>query len=147
MRIVDRSFLVLVAVLALIQAPAVLFQQGCANRTLDPSGVYAGDKLLFEFDGVIVETTKTFQEVVGLADRNAVFVQERPDLAAEVMKIRSEIDGVPVETETLVRMHRARDAYLVAKGAASEAALRKEIATARTLLETARALLPLFVQR
>lgn len=116
----------------------------CNQGQLDPAGPYGGDKLLYDFDGVIVETTKTFQEVVALADRNAVFVANRPDLAEKVAKIRAEIDGAPNPTETLVRLHTARDAYLAAKSATSEAALRKEIATARTLLATARAILPLF---
>lgn len=126
--------------------PFFMASQCTSQRTLDPEGAYAGDRLLFEFDGVIVETTKTFQEVVALADRNAAFVASKPDLAEKVAKIRAEVDGVPVATETLVRLHTARDAYLAARDTVSAGNLRREIATAQTLLETARAVLPLFVQ-
>lgn len=132
------------APLFLLFTASLFMAASCGQGQLDPSGPYAGDKLLYDFDGVIVEATKTFQEVSALADRNAVFVANRPDLAANVAKIKAEIDGVPQPSETLVRLHLARDAYLAAKSATNTEALRKEIATARTLLETARAILPLF---
>lgn len=127
-------------------ASALLLQSGCINRgQLDPAGPYQGDTLLVQVDEVIVQTTAVFDDIIALADRNALAVAANPRLAEAVAKIRAELDGDPQPQETLTRLFLARDAYEAAKSLSSGESLRGEIAVARTALETARALLPLFV--
>lgn len=112
----------------------------CPNgRQLDPAGVYAGDKLLFDLDGVIVETTRAVDDVIAWADRNPQYVAAHANVAAAVAKIRAEVDGVPVATETLTRLHSIRDAYKAARATPTE--VNDVMATARVFLETARQLL------
>lgn len=138
MPIRKSSALVLLALASLFMAAS------CGHRELSPTGPYAGDTLLYDYDGLIEEYTEVCKEVVALADRNAVLVASRPDLAERVAKVRAEIDGISHPNETLTRLHLTRDAYLRAKTLTNTEALRQEIATARTLLEAARAILPLF---
>lgn len=136
---VSARWFVFLAVLAC----APLFVASTCNRELDPAGPYAGDTLLFELDGVIDQTTETFDEVIAWADRNAEYVASKPDVAEKVAKIRAELDGVALPHETLTRLHLTRDAYLAAKTATNREAARSAIVTARTALETARQLLTL----
>ena len=123
---------------------ASLFLAGCptTDRTLDPAGPYGGDRVLFELDTAIDETTETIDAVLQWAERNQAFVNSRPDVAEKVAKVRAEVDGVPHPQETLIRLHSIRDAYLIAKTATPED-VREEIRLGRTLLETARSLLTL----
>lgn len=134
-------------VFALVLVALSLSLSGCPSltRELDPGGPYAGDRLLYQFDGVITEAFDVFTDVVGLADRNPAVVAAHPDLAAKVAAIRAEITPPALPDETLVKLYAARDAYVIAKTAANAQALETNIATARTLLETARSVLPLFV--
>lgn len=134
------------APLFLLAALPLFVASTCSQRQLDPAGPYAGDTLLATFDQVLIQTTAVFDDVIALADRNPAVVAANPKLAEGVAKIRAELDGVPHPNETLTRMFAARDAYKAARNSITGEALTKEIATARTVLETARTLLPLFVE-
>lgn len=121
-----------------------LFTGSTCSRDLDPLGPYAGDRLLWELDGVIDETTQAFDAVIAWAERNPEYLAENASVAAKVAAIRAELDGVPAPDETLTRLHRVRDAYRAAKTAANTEAVRSEIVAARTALSTARNILTLF---
>ena len=125
-------------------ALAPLFTGSTCSRDLDPLGPYAGDRLLWEIDGVIDETTQAFDAVIAWADRNPEYLAENASIAEKVAKIRAELDGVPAPDETLTRLHRVRDAYVAARSSTNTEAVRSEIAAARTALATARNLLSLF---
>lgn len=127
--------------LAILALPLALILAGCpsTSRTLDPAGPYAGDRLLYELDGVIVEATQTFSDVIAWADRNAAYVAAHDNIAEQVAKVRAELDGVPHPTETLTRLHTLRDAYKASKATPTE--VNDAMATARVFLETARLLL------
>lgn len=118
---------------------------GEEKAELSPTGAYGGDGLLYAFDGLIEQVTATFDDVTALAERNPVAVQQNPQLAEAVEKIRRETDGVPNDSETLTRLFKARDAYVAARTLTNREDLEQNMKNARTALETARALLPLFV--
>jgi len=132
------------AFLAVLLAP--LFFAACSQvsqRTLDPIGAYQGDRILFELDGVIAETAAVFDQVIAWADRNAAYVSAHDNISKQVAKIRAEMDGRPQPGETLTRLFAVRDAYRLSSGRdqAHADAVRREIALARTAIDTARLLL------
>lgn len=116
-----------------------------SNRPLDPAGPYNGDTLLARYDEVLLQVEAAIDDVIAFADRNPQAVATKPGLAEAVAKIRAEVDGVANDNETLTRLLLARNAYLAAKTAANGEALEGAMRNARTLLETARSLLPLIV--
>lgn len=144
------SLCAVVALMLVVGYTTFLSLAGCAGafdpRPLDPEGPYQGDTLLARYDEVIIQTSETFDLITDLADRNPAAVAANPDLAEAVEKIRAEQDGVPNPSETLTRLFLARDAYEEAKNADTGAELDRNITRARTLLETARGLIPLFIQ-
>ena len=131
---------------AIIFAPLFLATTCPNQRPLDPAGAYQGDRLLWEIDGVIVNVRDVFKDVIALADRNPAAVAANPRLAEGVAKIRAELTPPALPSETLVKLYAVRDAYNLAKTATNAEAVRSELVTARTVLQTARNLLPLFVQ-
>jgi hypothetical protein len=72
-------------------------------------------------------------------------VASSESLTEGVNKIRAELDGIPNTNETMTRLAQTRNAYVETRSARAGQALEGEIHNARVALETARALLPLFV--
>lgn len=115
----------------------------CSQQELAP-GPYQGDTLLARFDEMLINVNDTFETVIGVADRNPAAVAANPELAEKVAKLRAEFNGVPEPGEVIPALIQARNAYVVAKTAVNGQALEGQLSTARTALETARALIPLF---
>ena len=71
-----------------------LFAQGCAHRQLEAGGVYDGDRLLYEFDGVLLAYGETTQELLDLAARHPQTVADidgLPDFLAQLKQDRARV--------------------------------------------------------
>jgi hypothetical protein len=90
---------------------ATLFA-GCAtkDRGLDPSGVYGGDKILYEADAAILEAKDGLDAILAWADRNAAYIATDEDAAGFVESVRDN------RSRWLREALAARDAYELVKG-------------------------------
>lgn len=131
-----------------------LSMTGCqSNRTLDPSGPYMGDHVLYQVDGLIIDINEGIKLVNEVAARNPG-VAARPEVAEVLAKVRRLQDGIverradgTIESfESLALLIVARDAYAAVKSQATAQELMDRSTIARAILNEARALLPLFVQ-
>ena len=96
--------------LSLLLLPVASFS-GCSTpRDLDPSGVYAGDRALYEADKAILEASDAFDVVLAWADRNAAYLAQDAKAAAFVADVRTN------RKAWLRDALAARDAYALVRG-------------------------------
>lgn len=114
-----------------------LYETGCqnTNRTLDPTGVYAGDMVLWSADGVILDASRVFDEVSALATRNPAAVAAQP-------KLKALVDKLATQRKTwLGNALKARDAYAASKSGVDLKTLEGQLTFLRNLLDEARGVL------
>lgn len=117
-----------------LAALAMLAFSGCQNqRELDPAGGYHGDRILYEADKAILEAAEVFGEIQQFAQRNAIYVQSKPELEAFIADLDTKSD------QWLRDALQARDAYKLARDGARLETLQERIAFLNTLMEQARA--------
>jgi hypothetical protein len=128
--------------LFMLLVPLPFFSTGCTtSRQLDPSGVYAGDQLLWQADQLIVDVDTTLTEIESLAARNPEVFSSNPKLKSLLEKVKAERDGTPKDNEVLTNLIRIRDAYAVSKSAENATTLQKSFVVARAFLTEVRSLL------
>lgn len=119
-------------------AVVTLLGSGCAStgqQQLDPTGIYQGDKVLYDADGAILEADRIFDEIEGVATRNAAYVSTHAGAAAFVAKI---VSGRAGWIRSAIA---ARDTYARTKSAADLSSLQGQVDFLRGLLEQARPML------
>lgn len=108
--------------------------QGCAgNRALSPTGKYDGDKALYEFDGALLAYAETTEELVDLAERHPVAVENIEGLADFIADLRRNRLRLINEAGSLRRDYLAGKA-LVGELRGSEAGFKIAVEAARAYL-------------
>lgn len=110
-----------------------MIHTGCVSpnqRALDPAGAYSGDRVLYEFDGVILEVQRTIDDIINLAARNPGLIKP-----AEVARIKGK------RAEWLSGAIATRDLYERTKGTANPTSLEGKIQFMRSILDELRPLL------
>lgn len=142
--VLGAAFALVVAIVLFSTVGLWLALTGCATgnqaRPLDPSGAYAGDTLLHDVDGIMLEVEKTCDEVAAWAARNPEYVAAHRDAQKIVARCAAEVDAVAGDGEVLRTLLAVREAYVVAKTSANAEAVRREISVARSFLAVARGL-------
>ena len=122
-----KTRLALAPLCALLLAPLFIAASCSVQSTQD------------RLDSTIIAVTDACDAAIAWADRNPEYVAAHANIAAEVAKIRKELDGVPDPTETLTKLHLIRDGFLAKKATAAD--VETVIGQSRILLETARTLI------
>jgi len=109
----ERLFVILPAALVALVASTFLLilPQGCSTtRDLDPAGVYAGDRPLYEADRAILEAKDAFGMILEWAARNAGYIASDESAAEFVASVRDN------RKQWLRDAIAARDAYELIRG-------------------------------
>lgn len=103
----------------------------CGNRTLDPEGVYAGDKILFTADQTIANSFDTLHGFVSWEHANRAVL-------ASVPEIKESADFVRVNAKAWRdAVVAARDAYASVPNETNRVTLARALAVVRSALASA----------
>lgn len=109
---------------------------GCAtNRILDPNGAYNGDRILYDFDGILLNYSDITEKLLEVAARNPGAIAESESMSSFVAELKANRKSV------LSRAKAARSNYIVTRTAMGsltdvQAIMEFAIEAARTHLIT-----------
>lgn len=120
-------------VLAVALCGGLLTFTGCG--TLDPAGVYQGDKVLYDADMLIATSYETVHSFVLWEYNNRTTLASIPDIKKTADALRVQY---PIAHKAALA---SRDAYMTAKTAPNATALSQALAVLRQAMTTASAYL------